>query len=185
MSTFVPTRQHLLEALLFCFNLKKSAAEGHRLLCEAYGKHAPSIKKCEYWFRYFKSGHFDISDKECEERPVKFENAELEALLDQNSCQTQEKLVETLGVTQQAISNRLKGMGMVQKQRYWVPHELKPRGVERRFYTCEQLLQRQNQKGFLHRIVTGDGKCIHYNPKRRKSWGKPGHASTSTTKTEY
>ncbi|KAG5322977.1 MOS1T transposase, partial [Pseudoatta argentina] len=36
-------------------------------------------------------------------------------------------------------------------------------------------------KVFLHRIVTGDEKWIHYdNPKRRKSWGKPGHASTSS-----
>ena len=50
MSTFVPAKQHLREALLFCFNLKKSLAEGHRLLCEAYGEHAPSIKTCEYWF---------------------------------------------------------------------------------------------------------------------------------------
>ncbi|KAG5310817.1 MOS1T transposase, partial [Pseudoatta argentina] len=32
-----------------------------------------------------------------------------------------------------------------------------------------------------HRIVTGDEKWIHYdNPKRRKSWGKPGHASRKT-----
>ncbi|UYV68879.1 hypothetical protein LAZ67_6001426 [Cordylochernes scorpioides] len=36
---------------------------------------------------------------------------------------------------------------------------------------------------FLHRIVTGDEKWIHYdNPKRRKSSVKPGHASTSTAK---
>ena len=116
MSTFVPTKHNLREALLFCFNLKKSAADGHRLLCEAYGEHAPSIKTCEYLFRRFKSGDFDTSDKEREGRPVKFENAELEAVLDQNSCQTQEELAETLGVTQQAISNRLKAMGMVQKE---------------------------------------------------------------------
>ena len=55
----------------------------------------------------------------------------LKALLDLDSCQTQEELAETMGVTQQAISNRLKTMGMVQKQGYWVPHELKPRDVER------------------------------------------------------
>ena len=36
--------------------MKKSAAEGHRLLCEAYGEHALSIKTCEYWFQRFKSG---------------------------------------------------------------------------------------------------------------------------------
>ena len=30
------------EALLFCFNLKKSAAESHRMLVEAYGDNALS-----------------------------------------------------------------------------------------------------------------------------------------------
>ena len=35
------------------------------------------------------------------------EDAELEALLDQGSYQTQKELVRTLGVTQQAISHHL------------------------------------------------------------------------------
>ncbi|UYV80921.1 SETMAR [Cordylochernes scorpioides] len=161
----------------------KSATDGHRLLCEANGKHALSIKSCEYWFRRFKSGDFDTRDKERGGRPIKFEDAELEALLDEDSSQTQEELAETSGVTQQAISNRLKVMGMVQKQGNWVPYELKPGNIERRICTCKLLLKRQNRKGFLHRIVTGDEKWIHYdNPKRRKSSVKPGHASTSTAK---
>ena len=72
---------------------------------------------------------------------------------------------------------------MIQKQGNWVPYELKPRDVERRLFACEQLLERQRRKGFLHHIVTGDEKWVHYdNPKRRKSWGVPGHASTSTAK---
>ena len=42
---------------------------------------------------------------------------------------------------------------------------------ERRLFACEQLLEKQRRKGFLHRIVTGDEKWVHYdNPKRRKSW---------------
>ncbi|UYV65846.1 hypothetical protein LAZ67_3005622 [Cordylochernes scorpioides] len=53
-----------------------SATDGHRLLCEAYGKHALSIKSCEYWFRRFKSGDFDTRDKERGGRPIKFEDAE-------------------------------------------------------------------------------------------------------------
>ena len=64
-----------------------------------------------------------------------------------------------------------------------MPYELKPRDVEPRFVTCEVLLQRQKRKGFLHRIVSSDEKWIQYdNPKRKKSWGKPGHASTSSAK---
>ena len=83
----------------------------------------------------------------------------------------------------QAISKRLKAMEMIQKQRNWDQNELKPRDVKRRSFTCEQLLQRQIRKRFLYRIVIGDEKWIHYdNPKRRKSWGMSGHASTSTTR---
>ena len=44
----------------------------------------------------------------------------------------------------------------------------------------EMLLQRHKKKSFLHRIVTGDEKWIHYdNTKRKKSYVKPGQPSTA------
>ena len=46
MSGFEPTKQFIREALLFCFNFKKSAAESHRLFQEAYGEHAVSKTTC-------------------------------------------------------------------------------------------------------------------------------------------
>ena len=67
---------------------------------------------------------------------------------------------------------------MIQKQGNWMPYELKPRAVERRFFTCEQLIQRQQRKGFLHRIVTGDG---YDNPKKKKYYAKPGHSLPLTS----
>ena len=74
-------------------------------------------------------------------------------------------------------------MGMIQKQGNWVPYELKPRDVEQHLFACEQLLARQRQKGFLHCIVTGDEKRVHYdNPKCRKLCGYPGHTSMLTAK---
>ncbi|KAG5313031.1 MOS1T transposase, partial [Pseudoatta argentina] len=75
--------------------------------------------------------------------------------------------LELLQVDESTVSKRLKGLGMIQKQGHWVPYELKPRTTastaeKKRFFAS-------------HRIVTGDEKWIHYdNPKRRKSWGKPG-----------
>ncbi|GBP70271.1 Mariner Mos1 transposase [Eumeta japonica] len=129
------------------------------------------------------NGDFDVEDQHDGGIEKVFEDAELEASLDQNSCQTQQELAGSLRVTQQAISKRLKVMEMIQKQVHWMPYELKPRDVERRLFAYEQLLARQRRKGFLHRIVTGDEKWVHYdNPKSRKSWGYLDYASTSTAK---
>ena len=107
----------------------------------------------------------------------------MEEILDEDRSQTLAELGKTLQVDESAVSKRLKVLGMNQKQGHWMPYELKPRNVERHFVSCELLLQRQKRKGFLHRIVTGDEKWIHYdNPRRIKSLSKPGHSSISSAK---
>jgi len=83
MSNFVLTKQHLREVLIFCFNWKKSAAETHRMLVEVYGDTAPTDKSCREWFRHFKDGDFSGEDKPHSGQPKKFEDKELEALLEE------------------------------------------------------------------------------------------------------
>ena len=122
MSDFVPTKRHLREILLFYFNSKKTAAEAHRMLVEAYGDAALSDTSCRDWYRRFQSGDFDTTDKERPGQPKKFDDDELLALLNEDPCQTTTQLAESLGVSQQAISKRLKTLGMVLKQGKWVPH---------------------------------------------------------------
>ena len=56
---------------------------------------------------------------------------------------------------------RLKAGRYIQKRGNWVPHELKPRDVERGFCMSEMLLESHKKKSFLHRIVTGDEQWIH------------------------
>lgn len=183
MSNFVPDKVFLRGVLLHYFNMKKSAAESHRILVDVYGKHALSEQSCRRWFGRFKSGDFKLEDKERPGQPKKFEDEELESLLNVDQCQTLQELSESLGVDESTVSKRLKTMGLIQKQGNWVPYELKARDVERRLFACEQFLERQKRKGFLHRIITGDEKWIHYdNPKRKKSWVLPGQPSTSFAK---
>ena len=110
-------KQHLREVLLHHFFAKRTAAEAHRLLVECYGEqHALSERQCLEWFRRFKSGDFDIRDKERPGQKRKFKDEELEKLLDENPSQTQEELATALNVSQQAVSRRLKALGMVQKE---------------------------------------------------------------------
>ena len=116
------------------------------MLSNTYGEAAISERTCREWFQRFKNGDFDVDDRHSGGREKISEDAEVEALLEQDSCQNQEELTRSLGVIQQAISKRLKAMGM--KQGNWMPYELKPRDVERRLFACEQLLERQRRKEF-------------------------------------
>jgi len=126
MSSFLLKKKHMGEALLFCFNLKKSAAESHRMIVEAYGDNALS-EMWRDWFRRFNDDNFDLSDKKRENRPRKVEDCQLQTLLDEEDIQSQKMLAEQLGVSQAVISMRLHAMGKVQKIGKWVPHELNDR----------------------------------------------------------
>ena len=92
MSDFVPNNRHLREVLLFFLHLKKTAAEAHRELPKIYGDAALSKSTCRDWFRRFEDGDFDIDVRKREGRSKTFEDTDLEALLDENPCQTQEEL---------------------------------------------------------------------------------------------
>ena len=72
-------------------------AEG-RILIETYDGVSPSIKICEYWFRRFKSGDFNVSDKDRSGQPKKLENADLQALLEENPAQSTSELARQLNV---------------------------------------------------------------------------------------
>ena len=146
--SFVPNKVRLRGILLHYFIQKKSAAEALRILVETYGDNALSETTCRDWFRRFKNNDFELEDKEPTGAPKKFEDKELEELLDQDPCQTLADLGKSLHVDKLTVSQRLKALGMIQKQGHWVPYELKPRDVEMRFLTCELLLQRQKKKGF-------------------------------------
>ena len=168
MSNFVPEKVFLRGVLLHYFNMKRNATESHRILVEVHGEHALAERTCQKWFARFKSGDFALEDEERPGQPRKFEDEKLEALLNEDCCQTQEELAEYLGVSQAAILKCLKAAGYIQEQGNWAPHELKPRDVERRFCMSGMLLERHKKKSLLHWIVTGDEKWIHYdNPKRK------------------
>ncbi|UYV68463.1 RRAGD [Cordylochernes scorpioides] len=141
-------------------------------ISEVHGDHALRKSQCYKWFKKFQSGDFELDNEPRGKPHQKFEDAEQQALLDEDSTQTQEKLAKQLQVSQGAVSLRLNSLRMTQKLSRWVPHELSERQQERRLVTCEGLLARHEKKSFLHRIVTSDEKSIHFsNPMRQKSWG--------------
>ena len=120
--------------------MKKTAAESHRMLVETYGEHALGKSQCFEWFKKFRSGNFDVRNEERGRPPKKFQDNELQALLDEDNAQTQQQLADQLNMTRKTVSIRLKAMGKIQKVGKWVPHELNERQQENRKPTCEMVL---------------------------------------------
>ena len=84
MSTIVPNKVYLRDILLLYFIQNKSTAEAHRILVETYGDNALSDTTCRNWFRRFKNNDFKLEDKERSGAPKKFEDKELEEILDED-----------------------------------------------------------------------------------------------------
>ncbi|UYV69399.1 hypothetical protein LAZ67_6003451 [Cordylochernes scorpioides] len=102
------------------------------MLEEVHGDHALSKSQCYRWFKKFQSGDFELDNEPRGKPHQKFEDAEQQALLDEDSAQTQEKHAKQLQVSQGAVSLRLNSLRMTQKLSRWVPHELSERQQERR-----------------------------------------------------
>ena len=73
MSNFVPEKVFLRRVLLHYFNMKKTAAESHRILVEVYGGHDLAERTFQKWLARFKSGAFGLEDEERPGHPKKFE----------------------------------------------------------------------------------------------------------------
>ena len=63
MSNYVPENVFLRGVLLHYINMKKTAAESHRILVEVYGEHALAKRTCQKWFARFKSGVLGLEDE--------------------------------------------------------------------------------------------------------------------------
>ena len=72
---------------------------------EVYGEHALIERTCQKWFARFKIGDFGLEDEERPGQPKKFEGEELEALLDEDCCQTQEELAGSLESLKKPFQN--------------------------------------------------------------------------------
>ena len=83
------------------------------MLVEAYDEAALSERSCREWFQKLRTVNLTLKTKNVAESRKCTKTRNLEALLDEDLCQTQEALALTLGVTQPAISHRLTSLGMI------------------------------------------------------------------------
>lgn len=125
--------KHFFRCLfLHYFDLSKTAAQTHRILLDTYSERAPSEQTVRDWFQRFKTGDFDLKDKERSGGPRKFDDTELKALLDENPACTLKELAEVLDVEKSTIGKRLQAMGMIQVNGKWISPDVSKPLVKKR-----------------------------------------------------
>lgn len=93
----------------------KNGAEATDLINSTLGDNSVSHSTVKKWFSQFRNGNFSLED---DPRPggERKKDQDLEALLDENSAQTQQELADQLGATQQAVPVRLRSSGKTKKE---------------------------------------------------------------------
>jgi len=103
--------------------------------------------------------------------------------VDEDPCQTQNQLAETLNVTQAAISKRLKAMEKVYKEGSWVPYETERKRRRKANNHLRNAACQAKKKGGFASNCDWNEKWIYFdNSKRRKTICNPDQPSTSTPK---
>ena len=166
---------HIRHCMLYEFRQEKNASQATKAICSVFGDDALNERTCRYWFARFKTGDYDLNDKERSGRPVEADDELLEELLEEDPRQSSRELAMALSVSHTTVLSRLHELGKVQKVGKWVPHKLSEVNISQRLSICVSLASRQKKKSFLWKIVTGDEKWLYYdNPVREKQWLSPG-----------
>uniref|UniRef100_A0A0K2ULN0 Putative LOC101234914 [Hydra vulgaris] n=1 Tax=Lepeophtheirus salmonis TaxID=72036 RepID=A0A0K2ULN0_LEPSM len=108
MYNFVHTNYDVRTSLIFSYQLKKNASQAHQMFVEAYGGHVLSRTQCFRCYEKFQSVDLDVRNEERRQPPKKFQDAKLQALLNDNDSQMQKQLTKQLGVDRQTVKKRLK-----------------------------------------------------------------------------
>ena len=138
--------------MLFLFHQGKNAAEATRIICLTYSN-VLNVNKCQYWFRRFILGDFNISDLYRSGRPSKFDNDALRLLVESDPRKTIQELSIDLGSSWSTVQRHLNSIGKVNRCGVWIPHKLSESNKAQRKMICSDLLARQEREPFLHRIV--------------------------------
>ena len=105
-------------------------APSNCILVKVYSEHTLLETMCRDWFRRFKIVDFDLSNKDRGKPPKKIKDAELQALLDEDSTETLKKLTKALGVDQgtyfrtltyrrKDLERRKMGAIQIERKRHW------------------------------------------------------------------
>ncbi|XP_053980666.1 histone-lysine N-methyltransferase SETMAR-like [Hylaeus volcanicus] len=159
---------HFRHLMAFYFRKGKNATETARKISAVYGEGSVAESTVRKWFARFKSGNFDLMDRERSGRPLVADNDLIRTLVENNPRQTTRDIAEVAHISHTTVVNCLKALRFVSHYDVWVPHDLTEKNIMDRISISDSLLKRNENDPFLKRLITGDEKWVLYNNVQRK-----------------
>ena len=157
------------------FDYGHTPIQAHRNVTHAKGPGVVSKRTVERWFRKFREGQQGTSDQARSGRPPAIEDQAVLGAVEAEPTLSTRMLAADFHCSHMQIARILHKLGKKIRHGKWVPHELTQRNKNDRLAAAQQLLQRQQERPFLNRIVTCDEKWVLYkNFVNKKQWLTPG-----------
>lgn len=177
---------HFRHLMLFYFRRGRKAVQTAKKICAVYGDCAIAKRSTvRKWFARFRSGNFDLEDRERSGRPAVVDDDQIETLIKNNPGHSTRDIAEVLHISHMSVVRHLKTLGYVNRYDVWVPHNLTEKNLIDRISICYSLLKRNRNNPFLKRTITGDEKWIVYNNvERKRPWEKRDESTITTPATD-
>jgi hypothetical protein len=162
---------------------KKTAAETHRMLKEAFGDNAMSQSKTFLWCKRFKDGRTSVDDDERSGRPststTPVNIAKVREAILADRRRTIHDVCEIVGVSYGTVQSILSDdLNMRRIAVKFVPRLLSNDQKEHRIAVCGELRdQARDDPNFISKVITGDESWVYgYDPETKQQssqWKRP------------
>lgn len=106
-------KMHLRHCILYEYQLGRKVPEACRNLQQIFGEDAITERTCRKWFNRFKTGDFDICDKQRSGRRSIVDDEKLKALVQQDPSLTAAQMTKKLNSTPSAVARHILKLGLV------------------------------------------------------------------------
>lgn len=114
-----PSEIHLRNCMLFLFHANSSAAAATKYICDVYGD-VLDVRKCQRWFRKFKSGDFGLKNEPVFGRPCTFDLESMKIEIENNPKLSIEELSNKIGASWSSTQRYIRKIGKIKKDGEWV-----------------------------------------------------------------